>query len=121
MVKKVLTIDDQGGIRRLIRMTLEFEGHTVIEAMDAITGLQAVHDEKPDLILLGLNMPRIPGLELCRRLSHDPKLSAIPVILLTSCEDPEVRQRGREAGAKAFLTKPFSPVQLLDLIEEYTR
>jgi two-component system chemotaxis response regulator CheY len=66
-------------------------------------------------------MPGIPGLDLCRRLSRDTQLSMIPVILLTSCEDPEVRQQGREAGARAFLTKPFSPTQLLDLVDEYTQ
>jgi CheY-like chemotaxis protein len=119
VVKKILTIDDQGDIRRLIRMTLEFEGHVVVEAMDALTGLHAVYREKPDLILLDLNMPRIPGLRLCRRLSRDPELSKIPVILLTGSDDSDLRQQGQEAGARVFLTKPFSPMQLLDLVDEH--
>jgi len=119
VAKKILTIDDQGDIRRLIRMTLEFEGHMVSEAADAITGLQVARREKPDLILLDLNMPRISGLELCRRLSRDPELSKIPVILLTGSDDSALRQQGREAGARVFLTKPFSPMQLLELVDEH--
>ncbi|PRD65693.1 response regulator [Malikia granosa] len=119
MKKKILTIDDQGDIRRLIRMALEFEGHQVVEAMDAEQGLQVARSEKPDLILLDLHMPRVNGIEFFQRLSRDPQLSAIPVILLTGSNDPELRRQGQEAGARVFLTKPFNPMQLLDLIDDH--
>lgn len=120
MSKKILTIDDQGDIRRLIRMALEFDGrHQVVEAMDADEGLLVARREKPNLILLDLNMPRINGIEMCQRLSQDPQLSEIPVILLTGSNDPELRRQGQAAGARVFLTKPFNPMQLLDLIDDH--
>lgn len=120
MSKKILTIDDQGDIRRLIRMALEFDGrYRVVEAMDADEGLAVARREKPNLILLDLNMPRVNGIEMCQRLSRDPQLSAIPVILLTGSNDPELRRQGQAAGARVFLTKPFNPMQLLDLIDDH--
>ncbi|MDD2728704.1 response regulator [Malikia sp.] len=120
MSKKILTIDDQGDIRRLIRMALEFDGrHEVVEAMDADEGLLVARREKPNLILLDLNMPRVNGIEMCQRLSRDPQLSEIPVILLTGSNDPELRRQGQAAGARVFLTKPFNPMQLLDLIDDH--
>lgn len=119
MTKKILTVDDQGDIRRLIRMTLEFDGHQVVEAMNADEGLQMARSEKPDLILLDLHMPHVNGIELFQRLSRDAQLSGIPVILLTGSNCADLRRQGQDAGARVFLTKPFNPMQLLDLIDDH--
>ncbi len=119
MAKKILTIDDQGDIRRLIRMTLEFDGYQVLEASGAEEGLQVARSEKPNLILLDMNMPRINGIEMCQLLSSDLLLAAIPVVILTGSNNPDLRRQGQEAGARIFLTKPFNPMHLLNLIDEH--
>lgn len=119
MTTKVLTIDDQGDIRRLIRMALEFQGHEVSEALNAETGLQMARREKPDVILLDVNMPGMNGVDFCQVLADDPALSSIPVIMLSGVEDEATRQRALAAGAKVYLTKPFNPMYLLELVEQY--
>lgn len=119
MTKKILTIDDQGDVRRLIRMTLEFQGHLVLEALNADAGIQIAHRDKPDLILLDLNMPGLDGMALCKLLSADPVLSAIPVIMLTGTNDEATRQQALGSGARVYLTKPFNPMGLLELVEQH--
>ncbi len=119
MTTKVLTIDDQGDIRRLIRMALEFQNHEVCEALNAETGLQMARSEKPHVILLDVNMPGMNGVDFCQVLSADPALASIPVIMLSGVEDEATRQRAIASGAKVYLTKPFNPMYLLELVERY--
>jgi DNA-binding response OmpR family regulator len=113
---KILLVEDHADIRRLIRMTLEFEPVEIREAGDAQAGLAMARDWQPDLVLLDVMMPgHLNGLDLCRALRADPQLQQVPVVMLSACGHASDRQAGMDAGATAYLVKPFSPMQLLDL------
>lgn len=113
---KILLVEDHADIRRLIRMTLEFEPVEIREAADAAAGLSVAREWHPDLVLLDVMMPGgMDGLDLCRALRADPQLQDVPVVMLSACGHASDRQAGLAAGATAYLVKPFSPMQLLDL------
>ncbi len=109
-----LVVDDEVVIRRLVRTVLEADEFTVLEASDGASALDVAEAEHPAIVILDVMMPEIDGVEVCRRLDHD----AVKVVMLTARDDPELERRCKEAGAVAFLTKPFSSIELLDLLEE---
>lgn len=119
MNKTILTIDDQADIRRLVRMTLEYDGYTVLEASEGQEGLALARSRRPDLILLDVMMPGIDGLMVSKTLQADPQLCRIPVIMLTALDRDADIDAGLEAGARAYLCKPFGPVELLQMIESF--
>ena len=114
--RTVLTIEDQPDIRRLIRMTLEFKGFTVHDAGDGQQGLAKARQARPDLILLDVMMPGMNGMEVSRALCADPVLSGIPVVMLSALGNKVDIEAGLQAGARAYLVKPFSPFELLDKV-----
>ncbi|NDY90485.1 response regulator transcription factor [Ideonella livida] len=116
MKRRVLTIDDQADIRRLIRMTLEFEGFEVLEASHGEEGLAMARREKPDLILLDVMMPGINGLAVSQALQADERLSRIPVVMLTALDRDSDMEAGLAAGAKVYLAKPFGPIELIETV-----
>ena len=114
-MKKILIVEDHADIRRLIRMTLEFEAVEIREAADAEAGLQLARSWQPDLVLADVMMPGpLDGLDLCRALRADPQLHQVPVLMLSARGQSGDRQAGLQAGATGYLVKPFSPMQLLD-------
>lgn len=118
-MKKILIVDDHADIRRLIRLTLEFEDYEVREAADAIEALALLPDYRPDLVLLDVMMPGgIDGLELCRRLRASQSSEALHIIMLSARGRPTDREAGLQAGADHYLVKPFSPLQLIDSIAD---
>ena len=119
MKKTILTIDDQADIRRLVRMTLEYDGYNVLEACEGEEGLALARSRRPDLILLDVMMPGIDGLMVSKTLQADPQLSRIPVIMLTALDRDSDIDAGMDAGARAYLCKPFGPVELLQMIESF--
>jgi len=121
MVPTVLTIEDQPDIRRLIRMTLEFKGHRVLEARDGPDGLEVARRERPDLILLDVMMPGMDGLTVSREMAGDPVLSRIPTVLLSALGAQSDIHAGLATGVRAYLVKPFSPWELLALVERLTQ
>jgi CheY-like chemotaxis protein len=116
MTHTVLTIEDQPDIRRLIRMTLEFKGFKVLEASNGEDGLALAQSARPDLVLLDVLMPGIGGLSAAQRLRADPALRHIPIVMLSALGSASDIDAGLETGASAYLTKPFSPVALLQLV-----
>jgi DNA-binding response OmpR family regulator len=117
-MKKVLIVEDQADIRRLLHMTLELEPWAVHEAADALGGWEAARTLQPDLVLADVMMPGLlDGLDLCRALKNDPALRRVPVVLLTARGNSADQAAGLEAGADAYLVKPFSPMQLLSLLD----
>jgi DNA-binding response OmpR family regulator len=119
-MKKILIVDDHADIRRLIRMTLEFEDYDVREAADGDTALVLAQEFQPDLVLLDVMMPGATnGLEVCRRLRADhPAGSGPRVIMLSARGQASDREAGLQAGADTYLVKPFSPLQLISCIGE---
>jgi CheY-like chemotaxis protein len=107
----VLVVDDEGMIRRLVRTVLETDEYEVVEAPDGEAALRLVGEQWPAVVILDVMMPGLDGVEVCRRLDHD----LVKVVVLTA-GDRRLETQCREAGADAFLTKPFSSVDLLDLV-----
>jgi CheY-like chemotaxis protein len=117
MATTVLTIEDQADIRRLIRMTLEFKDFLAIEAGNGLDGLELARSKRPDVILLDRMMPGMDGLAVHRKLQDDPELRCIPVVMLSALGAPGDIKAGKEAGVAEYLVKPFSPLQLLEVVE----
>ncbi len=117
-MKKILIVDDHADLRRLIRLTLEFEDYDIREASNGTVALRMAQEMQPDLVLLDVMMPgAINGLEVCRRLRADGGAGSGPrVIMLSACGQASDREEGLKAGADIYLVKPFSPLQLIDCI-----
>jgi CheY-like chemotaxis protein len=117
-MKKILIVEDQPDIRKLIRMTLEFEDYEIHEAADGAFGLRMASAVGPDLMLLDVMMPgELDGLQVCQRIKSDPRLAHIKVVLLTARGQARDREAGQQSGADDYLVKPFSPLQLIETIE----
>ena len=117
-MKRVLIVEDQADIRKLIRMTLEFEPYEIFEAGNGVEGLQKAGELLPDLMLLDVMMPgELDGLQVCARVRANPTLKDTRVVLLTARGQIKDRDAGQLAGADEYLIKPFSPLQLIEAIE----
>lgn len=112
----VLVVDDEPPILELVRCTLEDDQLRVLEAGDGLAALEVARRERPELILLDVQMPRLGGLEVCRRIRQDPLLSHTRIVMLTAADQEADRARGLAAGADEYLSKPFSPLALLALV-----
>lgn len=116
--KKVLVVDDEEFVRQLIQIKLKFCGIETIEAGNGVDAVEKAIAEKPDLILLDVMMPKMNGFEACQRLKAIPETSHIPIVMLTARGDPSAKERGENAGALEYLTKPFSPQKLAERVIE---
>ena len=117
-MKRVLIVEDQADIRKLIRMTLEFEPYEIHEAADGATGLRLASEVRPEVMLLDVMMPgELDGLQVCRQVRADPRLKDTKVLLLSARGQVHDRQAGEQAGADEYLIKPFSPLLLVETIE----
>ena len=117
-----LVVEDQADIRKLIRMTLEFENHEIHEVGDAPSALIFAAALMPDLVLLDVMMPgEFDGLEACRRMRADPRFARTRIILLSARGQSADIEAGLAAGADAYMLKPFSPLKLLDTIGDCMR
>jgi DNA-binding response OmpR family regulator len=114
----VLIVDDEPHIVDLVRVTLEDERLRVLDAPDGTAALAAAERERPDLVLLDVNLPDISGLEVCRRLRGCRAAGALRIVMLSAAAQRDDVALGLAAGADEYLTKPFSPVRLLALVEE---
>ena len=118
-MKRVLIVEDQADIRKLIRMTLEFENYEIHEASDGSFGLRMAQAIRPDVMLLDVMMPgELDGLQVCQRIKSDPTMSGTKVVLLTARGQQKDREAGEQAGADDYLVKPFSPLQLIETLEQ---
>ena len=114
----VLVVDDEPRMIRFIRMNLELEGYRVIEASDGLEALEQVRKNLPDLVIMDVMMPKMDGFETLRVLRE---ISTVPVILLTVKSDEEDRIHGLELGADDYVTKPFSPRELISRVNAVLR
>lgn len=113
MAQSILIIDDEAAIRDMLATALEMAGFEVLEAENAQQGHEMVLDHRPDLILLDWMMPGVSGIKLARRLKLDEATHEIPIILLTAKGEEDNKVQGLEAGADDYVTKPFSPRELI--------
>jgi DNA-binding response OmpR family regulator len=114
-LQRVLIVDDDEALRSLLRLTLPGEGLELLEAADGEQALRVARDERPDLVVLDWRLPGRSGVEVLTELRE--LYPSLPVIVLTAESDPLPRRLATELRADAFLTKPFSPLGLLDLVE----
>ncbi len=121
MSKKLVVIEDDQDITRLVTHYLTKEGYAVKSSQDGIRGLQLIKQEKPDLVILDLMLPEMDGLEVCKRLRADPKTSALPIIVLTAKGEESDKIVGLELGADDYVTKPFSPKELVARVKALFR
>lgn len=117
----ILVVDDEEPIQELLRFNLEKEGYLVSVAKDGQEALRQVLNDQPDLLVLDLMLPGMDGLEVCRRLRSNPKFQHIPVIMLTAKGEEFDKVLGLELGADDYMTKPFSPRELLARIKARLR
>ena len=113
---RVLVVDDDPVIQKLLKVNFEMEGYEVLSAADGAEGLDQAKSGNPDVIILDVMMPKMNGLEVLAALKADPDLDAIPVILLSAKAQAGDVQAGLDRGANAYVTKPFDPLDLLDRV-----
>jgi two-component system alkaline phosphatase synthesis response regulator PhoP len=121
MEKKILIVDDEAHIRMLIGQTLEEledEGVDFITADNGETALELIQSEKPNLVFLDVMMPKMNGMDVCRKVKQELGLKDIFIIILTAKGQELDRQKGQEVGADVYLTKPFDPEILLNKAKE---
>ena len=116
MAKKILAVDDERHIVRLVQVNLERQGYEVITAFDGREALEKIESEKPDLVILDVMMPYMDGFEVLQAIRKNPDISTLPVIMLTAkAQDADVF-RGWQQGVDTYLTKPFNPMELISFV-----
>ena len=119
MTHTILIVDDDPMIRKLITTTLQdVAGYSLREAGDGLAAIEAALEERPEIVFLDYDMPRLNGIETCRRLRSDPATAGATIVMLTAMSDAPAQDSAVAAGADLFLTKPFSPLRLLRLVDE---
>ncbi len=118
-MKKILIVDDQLEIRELVEVTLRTGEYKVLQAENGQSALDIAKSEKPDLIIMDIMMPGdVDGLEATRKIKDDPETKDITVIMLTAKGQQFDKEKGVEAGADDYFSKPFSPLELIKKVEE---
>jgi two-component system phosphate regulon response regulator PhoB len=117
-LKKILIVDDNKEIRELVSATLDIGKYTVLEAPDGAKAISLARRKKPDLIIMDLSLPgKIDGIEATRIIKRNPSTRRCTVLILSGNEEKKVKEMGLKAGATDFFVKPFSPLELLQKIE----
>ena len=118
MNRTILIVDDDAAVRRLIATTLQdVSGYRLEEAANGAEAVEQAVDSRPEIVFLDVEMPRLDGIEACRRLRSDPATAGATIVMLTGASGPQAESGARAAGADLFLTKPFSPLHLLRLVD----
>ncbi|MEW6619034.1 MAG: response regulator [bacterium] len=116
--KKVLVIDDEPFLVKALKIRLEMSGYEVITAYDGLDGLNKAIEERPDLILLDVMLPKKNGYQICQRLKSDEQYKHIPIVMLTAKGQKSDKEWGERTGADVYITKPFDDKELLAKIKE---
>jgi len=114
---KIVIAEDEPDIRELIAFTLRFAGHEVITGNNGEEGYSLARQERPDLVMLDVRMPKLTGYEACKRIKAEPDLAATPVIFLSAKGQENEIEQGLAAGAEEYLLKPFAPDQLVERVK----
>ncbi len=119
MAYKILVVDDEPSIVRLMEFILARQGHEMLVAVNGEEALEKVRAAQPDLVLLDIMMPRIDGYEVARALRADPETARMPIIMLSAKAQEEDIQKGMDVGVNKYITKPFSPEHLVHVVADY--
>ncbi|HWO41176.1 MAG TPA: response regulator [Candidatus Eisenbacteria bacterium] len=118
MAKTILHVEDNEFNLKIVRQLLSRTSYRLIEAVNGEEGVAAARNELPDLILMDIQLPKISGLEATRQLRADPKTAHIPIVVITSFALSGDSEKAKQAGASAYLAKPYSPRQLLEVVRK---
>jgi two-component system cell cycle response regulator DivK len=119
VTKRILVVEDQEDLRGVLRTLLTGSGYEMLEAADGQAGVAKAMSDRPDLILMDIQMPVLDGYEATRQIKSDPHLKATPIIAISSFAMKGDEEKARAAGCDAYVTKPYSPMQLLGVIRGY--
>jgi len=117
-VARILAVDDEPHIIKLVSFTLERRGHEVLTASDGPTGIAVAREQAPDLILMDVMMPMMTGLDALDVLKAEPETAAIPVVMLSARSQSYEQEEGLSRGALRYVTKPFAPSDLTEVVAE---
>ena len=118
MPKTILLVDDSDVLRKITSFNLKKQGYEVVEAKDGMEALEKLEELKPDLMILDIMMPRLDGFNVLKRMQENHEWKDIPVIVLTAKGGEEDEELALSLGAKKVMTKPFSPIQLLEEVRK---
>lgn len=118
MAKTILIVDDSASVRQVVGITLRGAGYDVIEGSDGAVGLSKLTGQRVHLIISDVNMPNMDGIAFVKAVKQLPAYRFTPVVMLTTESQEEKKREGQQAGAKAWIVKPFQPAQLLAAVEK---
>lgn len=118
MSKTILIVDDSVSLRQVVAIALSGAGYEVIEAGDGLEGLALLDGRKIHLIISDVNMPNMDGITMVTEVKKNPNYKFTPIIMLTTESQDEMKDKGRAAGVKAWVVKPFKPEQMLDAVSK---
>ncbi|MGH2747219.1 MAG: response regulator [Actinomycetota bacterium] len=119
MTRRVLIVDDEPDIRLLIRINLVAAGYEVLEAGNGREAIDFLEGQEPDLVLLDLRLPELDGWEVLEHLKERGVAERVPVIAISAHASPTTKERAREVGFKSYVSKPFTPEELLEVVAQY--
>jgi CheY-like chemotaxis protein len=117
---RILIVDDDVTITELMKALVKLEGHEPTTVNDSLQAMEVAQTVNPDLITLDLMMPGLTGFELCELLHNDPRFASIPIVIVSARDDAESRERAMQAGATAYITKPFGMDEFIGQIQALT-
>ncbi len=120
MSMTILTVDDSRTMRDMLKLALSPAGYRVVQAVDGLDGLSVLDREGPDIVITDINMPKLDGFGFIVGARKKERFRVIPILVLTTENDPEKKLRARNAGATGWIVKPFDPAKLLDVIRRVT-
>ncbi len=118
MGKIIMTADDSSSIRQMVSFTLGQEGYDILEAVDGQDALSKLNGAGVNMLITDLNMPNMDGIELIRQTRAKPEYKFIPIVMLTTESQAEMKQKGKQAGATGWIVKPFKPEQLVSVVKK---
>ena len=118
MSKEILIVDDSPSVRRMVSMTLQQAGYSVIEAVDGAKGLEAAKAHRYDMVITDQNMPNMTGIEFIEAYRSDPGSKGVPIIFLSTESEGGLKERARSAGALGWIVKPFEQEKLLAVVKK---
>lgn len=118
MAKSILIVDDSASVRQVVGISLRNAGYDVIEGVDGKDALTKLTGQKVHLIISDVNMPNMDGISLVKAVKQLPAYKFTPIVMLTTESQDEKKRQGQEAGAKAWVVKPFKPEQLLGVVQK---